>query len=307
MKRIVSVSLGSSKRNHSVETKILGETFFIERIGTDGDMQKLISIIKELDGKVDAFGMGGIDIYLQGPNKRYIIRDSKPIVEAAKLTPVYDGSILKNTLEKKVIKYIDKNLFALNGKRVLMTSAVDRYGMATALYESGADITFGDIMFGLKLPIPIKSFKSFNMIIKILLPIVVNMPFEILYPIGGEQDIITSRYEKYYKNADIIAGDYIFIKKYMPSSLLGKIIITNTITSGDILSLKSRGVHMLITTTPEFNGRSFGTNVIEGLLSVIIGKDKGSITPSDYEDIIEKLNISPRVEYLNETVNNEAY
>lgn len=307
MKRIVSVSLGSSKRDHSVETKILGETFFIERIGTDGDIKKLISIIKELDGRVDAFGMGGIDIYLQGPNKRYIIKDSKPILEAAKLTPIYDGSILKNTLEKTVIKYIDKNLLPLKEKRILMTSAVDRYGMAMALYESGADITFGDIMFGLKLPIPIKSFKSFNMIIRILLPIVVNMPFEILYPIGGEQDTITTRYEKYYKNADIIAGDYIFIKKYMPQDLFGKIIITNTITSDDIQSLKSRGVHMLITTTPEFNGRSFGTNVIEGLLSVIIGKNKESITPSDYEDIIETLNISPRVEYLNETVNNEVY
>lgn len=307
MKRIVSVSLGSSKRDHSVETKILGETFFIERIGTDGDIKKLISIIKELDGRVDAFGMGGIDIYLQGPNKKYIIKDSKPILEAAKLTPIYDGSILKNTLEKTVIKYIDKNLLPLKEKRILMTSAVDRYGMAMALYESGADITFGDIMFGLKLPIPIKSFKSFNMIIRILLPIVVNMPFEILYPIGGEQDTITTRYEKYYKNADIIAGDYIFIKKYMPQDLFGKIIITNTITSDDIQSLKSRGVHMLITTTPEFNGRSFGTNVIEGLLSVIIGKNKESITPSDYEDIIETLNISPRVEYLNETVNNEVY
>jgi len=35
MKRVVSVSLGSSKRNHSVITEILGETFLIERIGTD--------------------------------------------------------------------------------------------------------------------------------------------------------------------------------------------------------------------------------------------------------------------------------
>lgn len=303
MKKIVSVSLGSSKRNHSAETIIHGETFLIERIGTNGDMQRLVSIIKELDGRVDAFGIGGINIFLQGPDKRYIIKDSIPIVKEAKITPIYDGSILKNTLEKKVIKYIDKNLFSLNGKKVLMTSAVDRYGMAMALHESGADITFGDLMFGLKLPIPIKTFKTFNIIIKALLPIVVNLPFEMLYPVGGEQDITKSKYEKYYTSADIIAGDYLFIKKHMPSCLFGKIILTNTITSEDINSLKSRGVHMLITTTPEFNGRSFGTNVIEALLSVIIGKDKENINPSDFGNIIEALHISPRVVYLNESVN----
>ena len=43
MKRIVSISIGSSSRDHRVETEILGEQFQIERIGTDGDIKKLYS------------------------------------------------------------------------------------------------------------------------------------------------------------------------------------------------------------------------------------------------------------------------
>jgi hypothetical protein len=62
LKRIVSVSLGSSKRNHAFETEFKGEKFSIERIGTDGDWDAAIALIKELDGKVAAFGMGGIDL-----------------------------------------------------------------------------------------------------------------------------------------------------------------------------------------------------------------------------------------------------
>ena len=54
MKNIVSVSLGSSKRDHSAEVKLLDEIFIIKRIGTDGDFQKAIEILTELDGKVDA-------------------------------------------------------------------------------------------------------------------------------------------------------------------------------------------------------------------------------------------------------------
>lgn len=59
MKRVVSISLGSSKRDHQVETEFLGEKFRIERIGTDGDMERMITMIRELDGRVDAFGLGG--------------------------------------------------------------------------------------------------------------------------------------------------------------------------------------------------------------------------------------------------------
>lgn len=299
MKKIVSVSLGSSERNHSAKANFLGEEYLIQRIGTDGDMSKLISLVKELDGKVDAFGMGGIDIYLHGENKRYIIKDAVEIMEAAKITPMVDGSGLKNTLEKSVIKYINANIIPLNNKKVLMTSACDRYGMAKALHEVNADITFGDLIFALNIPIKIKSFRLFQRIVNIFLPIAVKMPFEKLYPTGKEQDTITSKYEKYYEEAEIIAGDYLFIKKYMPESMKDKIIITNTVTARDIEDLKSRGVKMLITTTPEFDGRSFGTNVMEALLISLIGKRPEDINYSDYEEMLRKLNFTPRVEYLN--------
>ncbi len=38
MKHVVSVSIGSSKRNHKVTIELLGEEFIIERIVTDGDL-----------------------------------------------------------------------------------------------------------------------------------------------------------------------------------------------------------------------------------------------------------------------------
>lgn len=306
MKRIVSVSLGSSKRNHSVEAELLGEEFLIERIGTDGDMNRVIDMIHELDGKVAAFGMGGIDLYLYGSNKRYTIKDAIPMRDAAKKSPIVDGSGLKNTLERRVINYINENIMALKNKRVLMTSAVDRFGMADALHKCGADITFGDVIFGLNIPIPIRSYRLFQTVADVLLPVAVRMPFEKLYPTGKEQDVITSKYDKYYNEAEIIAGDYLFIKKYMPEKLEDKIIITNTVTKDDIEDLKQRGVDMLITTTPEFNGRSFGTNVMEALLVALLNKNIDEIEPSDYEHMLDKLNFIPRIVYLKEREEEKA-
>ena len=62
MKRVVSVSIGSATRNSSSEIEVLGERIQIERIGTDGDLEKAAALIRELDGKVDAIGIGGMDL-----------------------------------------------------------------------------------------------------------------------------------------------------------------------------------------------------------------------------------------------------
>ena len=62
MKHAVSISIGSSKRNKAVEVNLLGETVRIERIGTDGDMEAAAKKYQELDGTVDAFGVGGRDL-----------------------------------------------------------------------------------------------------------------------------------------------------------------------------------------------------------------------------------------------------
>ena len=66
MKKVISISLGSSKRDHTAVHDFGGHTFQIERRGTDGDKQQAINLIRELDGKVDAFGLGVL-IYISMP------------------------------------------------------------------------------------------------------------------------------------------------------------------------------------------------------------------------------------------------
>lgn len=53
MKKVVSVSLGSSKRNHTAEIDVLGEKVLIERIGTDGSLKKAAELISDLDYCLD--------------------------------------------------------------------------------------------------------------------------------------------------------------------------------------------------------------------------------------------------------------
>ncbi len=301
MKNIVSVSLGSSKRNSVAELEILGEQVRIERIGTDGDQHKAIQLIQEMDGKVDAFGMGGIDLYVWAGKKRYVLRDAVPIAKAAKITPIVDGSGLKNTLERRVIYYLqEEKKIDFRGRKVLMVCGVDRFGMAEALTEVGSRMTFGDLIFVVGLPLPIHSLGSLHLAASILGPIISKLPFSMLYPTGSKQEKVQPKYARYYHENEIIAGDFHFIRRYMPEKMEGKIIITNTVTKDDVEELRSRGVSTLITTTPELNGRSFGTNVMEGVLVALSDKNYKDLTPQDYSELLDRIGFAPRIEHLND-------
>lgn len=305
MKKVISISLGSSSRDHRVETDILGEHFIIERRGTDGDKEEARYLFNQLDGKYDAFGLGGIDLYIYSAGKRYTFRDAKKLIKNIKKTPVVDGSGLKNTLERRVITYVAENLgMNLKDKKVLMVSALDRFGMAESFVDFNSDITFGDLIFALNLPLPIRSVNILEKVAKLILPVVTKLPFELFYPTGDKQDKENTkhRYEKYYQEADIIAGDYHYIKKYMPKKMDNKIIITNTVTDKDVQVLRRRGVEKLITTTPELNGRSFGTNVMEGVLVAIAEKQPENLTTDDYMSLLDKMNFTPRVVDFNKNL-----
>ncbi|MDI6815683.1 MAG: quinate 5-dehydrogenase [Actinomycetota bacterium] len=301
MKRVVSASLGSSKRNHRVEVELLGQQMTIERIGTDGDMKKTMEVLRELDGKADAIGLGGIDLYLFADGRRYVIRDAQKLKNVVKETPVVDGSGLKDTLERETVRYLVEDAgLSFSDKTVLMVSAVDRFGMAQAINSQGSRMIFGDLIFGLNIPFPIRTMDNFTRIAKMVLPVVTRMPFKLLYPTGSKQEQESNeKYARFYEEADIIAGDYLFIRKYMPASLKGKWILTNTTTADDVADLKRRGVELLITTTPVFNGRSFGTNVLEAVFLALLGKEWEEVEAQDYLELLKRLDFKPRIERLN--------
>lgn len=295
MKRIVSISLGSSKRDKKVEVEILGEKFLIERVGTDGSKEKMINLFKELDGKVDAFGLGGADLYISVGKRRTTLKSIEKLIKDVVFTPVCDGQYVKDTLEKKAVLYLrDKGLIDKNSK-VMVISGVSRYGQVEGFLEVGCKILYGDLMFSLNIPFPIYNHKTFIFLASIIVPIARNLPYEWLYPTGKSQEEIVPKYEKYYKWADVIAGDFLYIKKHMPEDLKGKIIFTNTTTLEDRELLKKRGVKYLVTTTPEFDGRTFGTNVIEALICAYTEKRPNEIKENEYYELFDKLNIKPNI------------
>jgi len=299
MKRAVSISLGSSKRDKSVEIELFGERIRIERIGTDGDMEKAAQLYRELDGKVDAFGVGGADLALHIDGRVYPLHSVKPMVRYIKKTPFVDGSGLKDTVEARLADFVDQEVgLGDRPRRVLLTGGTSRWGMAESFLEANYDCVFGDLMFGLGIPIRIRTKRAVKIIASLIMPIVSRVPFEWLYPTGEKQEIRTPKWIHDYEWATVIAGDCNYITHSMPDHMDGKIIVTNTTTDSDVRLFKSLGVKTLVTSTAVYEGRSFGTNMMEAALVAVSGKGR-PLTKPEILSMIDEIGLRPQMQTLN--------
>ncbi|MBP9040158.1 MAG: hypothetical protein KBF64_00120 [Anaerolineaceae bacterium] len=291
MKRAVSISIGSSRRDKTVEIQLMGETVRMERIGTDGDMEKAARLYGELDGKVDCFGVGGALLGFMIEDQWTTLDSVQSLLKYVHQTPVVDGTGLKMTLEKQVTSVINNELNGyVKEKRALVAVALDRWGTARAFMDDGYDVVFGDVMFSLGLGIPVRSEKAIRNLANTLLPVMKHLPFSWLYPTGEKQEQRNPKYQKYFEWATVVAGDCHYLWRHMPEKLPGRVIVTNTTTPSDQEFLKNAGIKYLITTTPIIDGRSFGTNMIEAAIVSVLGRKEpvDYAHPGDYFNIIEE-------------------
>ncbi len=291
--------MGSSLRNHQAEVELMGFKILVKRIGVDGDKKKFIQTLRELDGKVDVFGLGGADLYLRAGRYKYQVVDITKMVAVLEKTPIVDGGELKETWERRVPKIlVEKEKLDLSKKTALIMSGMDRYGLAEGLSQQGCRLLIGDMPFALGIPIPLTRLSTLRFLSILMMPVLRRLPLNVLYPTGKNQEIRVSRSPQLFKRADIVAGDFLYINRFMPDDMNGKMIITNTVTSNDIESLRKFGVKTLVTTTPEMNGRSFGANVLQAIFVSILEKRPENILPEEYLQLMDTLGIKPRVVYL---------
>ncbi|PWB71638.1 MAG: quinate 5-dehydrogenase [Anaerolineales bacterium] len=293
MKRAVSISLGSSKRDKKVVINISGEGIQVERVGTDGDIARARQMYLDLDGKVDAFGVGGVDLYLRLDKREYPLRAALRLVSGVTRTPLCDGRGLKHTLERRVFELARPQLGDIHFKQAFVPVAVDRLGLAEAVSEVAERTVFGDLMVALGVPIPVHGIPAFKRVARVMLPIVSYFPMSmIFYGSGGAEQ--KPKYVKYFEGSDLIAGDFLFMRKYMPGNLSGKTVVTNTTTEENIELLRERGVKTVITTTPRYEGRSFGTNMLEAALTAYAGKGR-RLSDEELNALIDELGLKPSV------------
>jgi hypothetical protein len=92
-----------------------------------------------------------------------------------------------------------------------------------------------------------KKYISTRLSSRLLVPVVSHFPMQMLF-YGSSGTEREPKYTKFWRESDLLAGDFLFMRKYVIDDLAGKTVITNT-------------------TTPRYDGRTFGTNMMEAALT----------------------------------------
>ncbi|MCK4316977.1 MAG: quinate 5-dehydrogenase, partial [Anaerolineae bacterium] len=241
----------------------------------------------------------GVDLYLRLGEREYPLHAALKLVQDVHQTPVVDGRGLKHTLERRVFELAAP---ALGGRphfrRAFVPVAIDRLGLAQAVAEVADEVVMGDLMIALGIPIPVRGIPAFRRLARVLLPIVSHFPMSLLF-YGSSGEKHDPKYQRYFTDADLIAGDFLFMRKYLPDDLTGKTVVTNTTTEENIEFLRARNVRQVITSTPRYEGRSFGTNLMEATLTAYAGQGR-PLTDAELNGLIDELDLRPSVEQLNE-------
>ncbi|UCH27037.1 MAG: hypothetical protein JSV66_05175 [Trueperaceae bacterium] len=132
---------------------------------------------------------------------------------------------------------------------------------------------------------------------RLIAPVVTQVPIQWLYPTGRSQESSHKSWRsRYFDWADVIAGDFHYIRRYLPEQMPGKIVLTNTTTADDVELLRKRGVKMLVTTTPRFDGRSLPTNLLEASFVAVTGKHP--LSSGAYRELLAKSGLEPDIQQL---------
>ncbi|MGM0454443.1 MAG: dehydrogenase [Thermodesulfobacteriota bacterium] len=305
MKRVIAISLGSSRYNYEFETEFLGQDFLVKRIGADGDINKAESLLKYWDERGDAIGIGSVRMpYAIGPGRmtdpRY--RRIRKISKHLK-TPVTLGASLRKVSFEWSIRHLQYKLggFFTNA-RVLVLSGMMDYNLARILSEFTDNISFADPIIEHGIPKFLYSLKDLERYARGVHEVLNYTPGKRLatstMPVRQWNQYILRKAMQ--KNTMIMVPYHDFYD-YMGvaglEELGGKTVISATVYDERTEFLKNRGVDMIVDNTPLLLSRVVGVNVLEAMIIAALDKPRAEITDDELMEIISDQYLEPRIVY----------
>jgi predicted amino acid dehydrogenase len=297
MKKVISISLGTSDQNFEFNTSFMGQQLSVQRIGADGSMAKAIKLLKHWDKEATVLGLGAAkDSYNVG-SRRYIDKDSTRMLGAVKHTPVTTGGRLNDILQEWALRHVQAKLGNyFNNARVLFFSGQANYKLAQCMSEYTQNLQFADPLIQMGIP---KLLTSLDM-----LELYANgahyvsqwsLPSTMLS--ASVKDWTAYVLKRALQKATVVVAAAHELDAFSADELAGKTLITSSINDERVAQLKDKGVHLVIDGAPMLFGHVLAPNMLDAMIMAASGKNAGELLEDDYLEIITDLQLEPRMIY----------
>ncbi|WP_207796384.1 hypothetical protein [Pseudohalioglobus lutimaris] len=299
MKKIVSVSLGSSELDDKFTARFLGEQFRVTRIGTNGDTKKAANLIREWRDEVQAIGLGKVREHYTVGTDHFMRPETRALEQCAGSTPVTSGARLREIVQEWTVRSAMLELGNIfNNAKVLFLSGTLNYRLAAILSEHTENLTFADPVAQFGLPNLLRSLRALERYASGSHPV---LRFETgkdlvpsLAPFTFFNHLVLRRA---IKDAQVVVATYEQLEHYGREELEGKTVITSTVSEQRLEQFRDWGVRLVLDCSVQPFKQIVGINIIEAMIVAALEKPAAEITHDDYLEIFTDLQLQPRLLY----------
>ena len=295
MKKVVTVTLGSSKKDFEFKTKFLGQEFQVRRFGADKDSSKAWELMRRQQAYADAIALSDMPDHYHVGLRTVINKKSQHLMQVVTRVPVTTGASLRRLLQVRAVRYVQKELgHYFNNNLVLFLSGMRNYDMAVALSDYTRNLSFADPVFHAASPVLLGSLDQLELFAKgkELLPD--GVPGEFLKSVLGtlKNKIVANAVAK----SHVIVGTFREIQAVASGgNLEGKTLITSAVDDEALAFFAKQKVNLAVDVTPKLFDQVVGISTITAMILAATGKAESELTDHDFEEILHELDIKPRL------------
>jgi predicted amino acid dehydrogenase len=295
MKKVVTVTLGSSKQDFEFKTEFLGQSFSVRRMGADQDTGKAWELMRRQQATADAIGLGEISDHYHVGLRTVVNKETQRLTNVVTRVPVTTGATLRRLLQVRAVRYVQKELgHYFNNNLVLFLSGMRNYDMAVALSDYTKNLSFADALFQTGAPTMLGSLDQLELYAK-----------GSNFMLSGKTGQMLEASLSGIKNklvADVVAKSHVIVGTYAEikavgnaTNLDGKTIITSAVTDERMAFFTKCKVNLVIDVSPKLFPEVVGINTIEAMILAALEKPQEEVSDDDFDEILTELDIKPRL------------
>ncbi len=294
---ILEISFPQERRGQGYTFDMAGATFTVTSAPSQLTINQAEEMIKTAQGRFDAVALSGFALTYTVGNRyhRHRLLRKLLIEDDNAPTVVCDGIRAKDTVERLMVKRIVDILEGeITQRRILVLSCIDRWGVSEILSGMKSQVIFGDLMYNFRFGIPLFSLDQVRRVSPLIINVVTRAPLDWYFPGVRTHRRLLPRWRFAFYWAEVIVGGMNFFKRYSPTALDGKIVISNIISSDEVEWFKSKGVSTIASLTPVICGERVSASVMEAALTLVTRGKTGHRRDRFLNEIM-KLELDPEV------------
>jgi predicted amino acid dehydrogenase len=297
---VIDVSLADAAGDYDEQVTFLQRPFRIVRLGTDGDVDAAEGLVRAWAGKADAIALTGVEA-ARALGRFDGSQDRIDRVKAASGTaPVVDGRTLHDVLQEWAIRRTNAEMPGyFSNARTVVLGGTNHDRTTRVLREFTNNLEFADPALRLDLPARLDANPVLGLTAKVAaLPthlIPGSVRTRLRTPVEQASHALARIAAR---DCDLVVASYEELSGFDLQDLAGKTLITSAISDDRLAELGSRGVDLVLDTTPQPFRLTVEAAVLEAMM-VAAAANGERLTNDDLLDMIVSAGLEPRLLYPN--------